>query len=136
MKFFHRICGLLVVFMICVSLIRANNDSIVYKEPITFEYLIQQLSETKLLPNVNISDSNWLVLLKDTVQLLQKTNGSFLFGDNVFSFLVSEIFATIGKFIVFIFGSFDMIVNYVVNIVNAIFNVFNACYIILFGYVL
>ena len=136
MKFFTRICGLLVVFMICVSLIRANNDSIVYQEPVTFEYLLQQISETKLLPNTNISNSNWLVLLRDTVTLLEKSNGSFVFGDNPFSFLLSQISATIGKFIVFIFSSIDMIVNFVVNTINVIYNVFNACYIILFGYVL
>lgn len=136
MKFFSRICGLLVVFMLCVSLIRANNTSIVYKEPLTFEYLLQQISENKLIPNVRISDSNWLVLLKDTVTLLEQTNGSFIFGDNYFSFLLSQIGATIGKFIVFIFSSFDMFVNFIANTVNVVYNVFNACYIILFGYVL
>ena len=136
MKFFTRICGLLVVFMICVSLIRANNNDIVYKEPVTLEYLLQQFSETKLIPTVKISNSNWLVLLKDTVELLEKTNGSFIFGENYFSFLLSEILATIGKFIVFLFGSIDMVVNFVANFVNAIYSVFNACYIILFGYVL
>lgn len=136
MKFFSRICGIIVVFMICVSLIRANNDSIVYKEPVTFEYLLQQFSDVQLIPNVNIAESNWLSLLKDTIALLEKSNGSFLFGDNYFSFVLSEIFATIGKFIVFVFSSFDMFVNFIANTINVIYNVFNACYIILFGYVL
>lgn len=136
MKSFSRICGIIVVFMICVSLIRANNDSIVYKEPVTFEYLLQQFSETKLIPNSNISNSNWLVLLRDTVTLLEKTNGSFIFGDNYFSFIVSEFLATIGKFIVFIFSGIDIFVNFISNTINVIYNVFNACYIILFGYVL
>ncbi len=136
MKFFTRICGLLVVFMICVSLIRANNESIVYKQPVTFEYLLQQFSDVKLVPNANISNSNWLVLMKDTVALLEKNNGSFIFGDNPFSFVLSKIGATIGKFIVFIFSSIDMFVNFIANTINVIYNVFNACYIILFGYVL
>ena len=111
MKFFTRICGIIVVFMICVSLIRANNDSIVYKEPVTFEYLLQQFSETKLIPNSNISNSNWLVLLRNTVTLLEQSNGSFIFGDNPFSFVLSKIGATIGKFIVFVLSSFDMLSN-------------------------
>lgn len=136
MKFFTRICGLFVVFMICVSLIRANNNDIVYKDPVTLEYLLQQLTEVKLIPTVKISNSNWLVMLKDTVELLEKTNGSFIIGENFFSFLLSEFLATIGKFIVFIFGSIDMVVNFVANFVNAVYSVFNACYIILFGYVL
>lgn len=136
MRHFTRICGILVVFMICVSLIRANNDSIVYKEPVTFEYLLQQFSETKLIPNVNLSNSNWLVLLRDTVTLLEKNNGSYIFGDNYFSFVLSQFTATIGKFIVFIFSGIDMFVNFIANTINVIYNVFNACYIILFGYVL
>lgn len=133
MKIFSRLCGIFVVFMLCVSLIRANNTSISYQQPVTFEYLLQQSAKVQLIPNVNISNSNWLVLLRDAVNLLENNNSTFVPGDNYFSFLLSQIGATIGKFIVFIFSGIDIFVNFLVNTVNSIYNLFNVFYVILFG---
>lgn len=94
---------------------------------------MQQSAKVQLIPNVNISNSNWLVLLRDAVNLLENNNSTFVPGDNYFSFLLSQIGATIGKFIVFIFSGIDIFVNFLVNTVNSIYNLFNVFYVILFG---
>lgn len=135
MKIFLRTLGICVVFMLSVSLIRANDSSIAYKQPLTFEYVLQQLSEVKLIKNVELSNSNWLVLLKNTVNLLGSNNSSYFANGNYFSFLLSKIGESLGKFIVAIFSGFDMIINFLINTVNIVYGLFNAFYGILFGYV-